>query len=123
MIRILVTGSRNWSDVEIVESALSNWWHTLRVAGDVTLVHGACPTGADHIADEIWTRWGQSVERHPADWRRHGRVAGPLRNQEMVDLGANVVLGFPLGDSPGTRGCMDRARLAGLTVINYGEHR
>ena len=37
----------------------------------------------------------------------------------MVDLGADVCLAFPLGESRGTRDCMRRASEAGIPVIDY----
>jgi hypothetical protein len=39
----------------------------------------------------------------------------------MVSLGADVCLAFPLGASPGTRGCMNIAERAGIHVINKGD--
>ena len=114
LLRILVTGSRDWSDVNAVATALgyaSTGWSP----SSVTVVHGACPTGADAIADEWGTGFGFTVERHPADWSQ-GKKAGPLRNQAMVDLGADICLAFPLGESRGTRDCMKRASAAGIPV-------
>jgi hypothetical protein len=61
-------------------------------------------------------RLGFTAEPHPADWAQHGKAAGMIRNREMVALGADVVLAFPLGRSPGTRGCIRTAEEAGLTV-------
>ena len=112
-MRILVTGSRNWTDRAAIAQALLD----LRMEGPPVIVHGACPTGADAIADELATSWGWEIERHPADWDRHGKAAGPLRNQEMVDAGADVCVAFPHGDSRGTRDCMKRATAAGLRLI------
>lgn len=114
--RILVTGSRNWVDEKAVAKALLNAWLDYRDHGTPILVHGGCPTGADAIADKVWRKQGFPVEVHPADWDAHGKAAGPLRNQAMVDLGADLVLAFPLGVSRGTRDCMARARSAGLLV-------
>lgn len=114
--RILVTGSRNWTDEATIEQALEDARRRLVGLGPVTLVHGGCPTGADVIADRTWRAWGLPVEVHPADWERYGRRAGPIRNQHMVDLGADLVLAFPLGDSRGTRGCIAAAMRAGMDV-------
>lgn len=102
MTRILVTGSRDWHDEIAIEELLFEYSPGL-------LVHGACPTGADAIADAIATRWNWDIERHPADWDRHGKKAGPLRNQHMVDLGADVCLAFILN---GSRGASHTARIA-----------
>ena len=114
--RLLVTGSRTWTDHEAIRAELSRAWKQLGKHPGTVLVHGACPTGADKIADEVWHEWGMPVEPHPADWGRYGRRAGPIRNTLMVRAGADHVLAFPVGHSPGTRGCIRTARQAGLNV-------
>lgn len=127
-MRILVTGSRDWNDRDTIRSALLTEINAALFSdGDSwpVLVHGGCPTGADAIADEVWrdlmTRYPPlgTPEVHPADWRKHGRAAGPKRNAHMVSLGADVCLAFPLGASRGTRGCMALAEKAGIPVIDY----
>lgn len=123
MRRILVTGSRDWTDRAAVWRAL---WSAAREGGSepVTVVHGDCPTGADRYAKE----WCHEViraglpcteEPHPADWSRHGKAAGPIRNQEMVDLGAVVCLSFPLKGSRGTVDCTTRATAAEIPVVSH----
>lgn len=118
--RVLITGSRDWTDYEALRHAIDintigkSRWRT-------TIVHGACPTGADYMAAGYAFDEGFNVEAYPADWNKHGRAAGPIRNQQMVDLGADVCLAFPLGESRGTRHCMRAAEKAGIKVINYGD--
>ena len=117
MTRILVTGSRDWDDVEAMIEVLAPY----NITRDVkTLVHGGA-RGADAIAAEIALALGWYMEEYPADWETHGKAAGPIRNQQMVDLGADVCLAFPKGESRGTRHCMKAAEKAGIRVINYGE--
>lgn len=118
-MRILITGSRDWTDSDVIRNALASF--TLDTSEEITVVHGDCPTGADSIAAKIASENGFNVEAHPADWARHGKSAGPIRNQEMVDLGADICLAFPKGDSRGTRGCMKFAKAAGIKVVNYGD--
>jgi len=95
--RVLVTGSRSWDDEGAIQYALSE---ILFHNKTMILVHGACPTGTDKIADEWAAARNQfpgqpvTVEGHPADWERHGRSAGFRRNAHMVRLGADVVLAF-----------------------------
>lgn len=115
--RVLITGSRVFNDPQKMHDALSEQY---RIYGPMTIVHGAA-RGADSLAGD----WGKSakeigldveVEVHPADWGQHGKAAGFIRNQKMVDLGANIVLAFPRGKAAGTRHAMKIARIAGLKI-------
>ena len=118
-MRILVTGSRDWTDRDAVFVAILR-----QIIGmdrrHITIVHGACPTGADAFAAELADWNGIREERHPADWKARGKAAGPIRNQAMVDAGADICLAFPLDSSRGTRDCMRRAEAAGIPVVDCG---
>lgn len=60
-------------------------------------------------------------------WTKYGRAAGPIRNKEMVRLGADLCLAFP--DHPkgqgsrGTWGCIDLAHQAGIPILIVWQHR
>lgn len=117
-MRVIVTGSRDWKDMYAVYDALGE---LLKPGGELTVVHGDCPTGADRFAS-LWCK-GKPVteERHPAQWDRFGRSAGVRRNAEMVALGADLVLAFPLPQGSGTQNCMLISRQKDIHVINYGK--
>jgi len=116
-MRILVTGSRHWNDRTTIADALAQAWEDLGNPEGVTLVHGACPHGgADQIAAQEASKRGWTIEAHPADWAAHGKAAGPLRNQQMVDAGADITLAFPQEGSRGTWDCIRRARKAEIPV-------
>lgn len=86
----------------------------------MTLVHGACPRGVDRFAD-IWAcrTVGVTVERYPANWREHGKAAGPKRNEAMVELGANLCLAFIHNGSRGATHCAQIAEAAGIEVRRF----
>ena len=125
-IRILVTGSRDWEDVQTIRRALLWAITTYAPNRRVVLIHGDCPTGADAIAHVEWVHLSRSNDLHllaperftvtPEDWHRIGRRAGPERNQLMVDQGADICLAFPLPSSRGTKDCMKKATIAGIPV-------
>jgi len=117
--RILVTGSRTWTDRDTIERAFRD--PRFELVEPVTLVSGACPFGADYLAEEIALALGWRVELHPAAWRRHGRRAGYLRNAKMVELGADVCIAFIKNNSPGATMTANLAEKAGIPVIRYRE--
>jgi hypothetical protein len=115
--RVLVTGSRTWTDWASLSTALSD----LRVEHGrcLVVVHGACSEGADHLAD-LWARsTGTRVQRFPANWIRYGRAAGPIRNAAMVNTRPNLCLAFVRNQSPGTTDCVDRVHAVGIPVRIY----
>lgn len=137
--RVLVTGSRTWSDRAAVWTALDE---VLAVRHQVTVVHGACPRGADaHAHDWVVRRQRDhqpvDEEAHPAQWRvtdpttgtsRVDRGAGIARNARMVAAGAQLCLTFidpcsvascqqpEIHGSHGAVDCATRARDAGIPV-------
>jgi hypothetical protein len=111
-MRVLVTGSRDWTDwptiMDAIE-ALPRW---------AVVVHGGA-RGADQTAGAFADAFGLAQEVFPADWKRHGKGAGPLRNQAMVDAGADIVYAFPLPSSRGTLDLIRRAEAAGIPVRRF----
>lgn len=125
--RLLITGSRNFGnqgnfDIALMRTALKDARRRLADAGfdRIILVHGAA-RGADQLAASVGKSMGFVPEAHPAQWDVHGKAAGPIRNKEMVDLGADLMLAFPRGQSRGTRGCMQLAAEAGIEIVNVTE--
>jgi hypothetical protein len=120
-LRILVTGSRDWTDRGLIERALADVIAENHVRTPKMLVHGGA-RGADSLADAIWRGWrvpgdgSAGVEVHRADWEQFGKAAGHRRNAEMVAAGADICLAFILGESRGTRGCIALAEKAGIPV-------
>lgn len=112
-MRVLVTGSRSWPWPCAVEYELDQIYEGL---GDsLTLVHGDCPTGVDSVANLWgWSKRFALVEKHPADWAALGKPAGLIRNQQMVDLGADLCLAFIHNQSKGATHCAERAINAGI---------
>lgn len=121
--RILVTGSRFWTDRDIIRDALRNTWHDLGCPTDAILDHGASPVGgADWIAEDIWVGQGFPVERHPADRDPvTGRLLGAARNARMVALRPARCLGFVLAGARnfGTRNCLRLARANGIPITVF----
>lgn len=119
-VRILVTGSREFSDEDLLYDTLSEIYEELEDS-EVIVIHGAA-RGADSFAGR-WAHMMQEEfrvfeEKHPADWDSFGKAAGGLRNQAMIDLGADIVVAFRKADAKniGTNDCIRRATSAGIEV-------
>lgn len=130
MYRVLVTGGRDLPEAEIVWLPL---WILLHQREAIIVTHGANPRGADLYAHEWFTLPEQAFNRarrrlepaveylaledpHPASWELHGKTAGPIRNQEMVDTKPDIVFAFPTPKSEGTLDCIARAWLKDIPV-------
>lgn len=79
------------------------------------LYHGDCPTGADRVAKAWAIRRGHEHKPFEAKWESYGKLAGPMRNQQMIDAKPVLLVAFPGGD--GTADCVARAMLAGIPVF------
>jgi len=112
--RILVTGSRDWTDSQFVDVILAGF-----LPDSVVLVSGACPRGADALCEDFARRNGWTIERHPAKWNELGKRAGFVRNAEMVNLGADICLAFIKNGSKGASHTARLAEAAGIRTERY----
>lgn len=93
-------------------SCHDNW-----LPSDIEIVSGGA-SGADSAAEDWavlnWTKY--SVFK--ADWGKHGKAAGPIRNQQMLDEGKpDLVIAFEGGK--GTAGMLLLAKRAGIPTVQY----
>lgn len=83
--------------------------------GITTLIHGGAP-GADALAATWAIEHDITCSTYVADWFKHGRAAGPIRNEAMLIEGRpDCVVAFPGGR--GTADMVRRAKAAGVRVI------
>jgi hypothetical protein len=121
--RILITGSRSWTDRAAIAQAISDHLHSVGTSiGGAwpfqVVVHGGA-RGADQLADAVARNWGWTPERHPADWDRHGRAAGFRRNATMIALAQMCALAFIINDSAGASHTTRLAEAAGIPTRRY----
>lgn len=115
MSKVLITGSRNWRNYQVIKDAIANSGCDVVIEGEAS--------GADSLAREVANELGLQVRKYPAKWALYGRAAGPKRNQEMLDKEhtkddpIKVCLAFPMRGSKGTYDMIRRAEKAGIKVI------
>lgn len=116
-MRVLVCGGRNFDDRAAIAKALAPYKpaNVVTDVSDCILILGGAP-GADTLAEEWADVFGVRKRIFPANWKEHGRAAGPLRNQRMLDEGKpDLVIAFPGGR--GTADMVRRAEKAGVPVL------
>ena len=114
---VVVTGGRYFKDRSLVFHTLSTLRAECRRC--LVIIEGGCLTGADALARE-WLKLHKRPEfiegmTEHADWNRHGRAAGPIRNRKMLEeYEPDLVVAFEGGR--GTQSCIDIAKELSITV-------
>ena len=111
-LTVIVCGGRDFWKPEVVNATLS----ALQAARGpfYAVIHGNA-AGADRLGG-IWARQNNVREWPvPAEWRKHGHAAGPIRNKNMLGMSPDLVVAFPGGK--GTRNMVKQARAAAVEVI------
>ena len=118
-MKILVTGSRFWTDEKAIADAIIKHG---TLSEEITIIEGEAK-GADTIAKHFANKMGCKVKGYPADWNTYGRSAGPIRNQKMLDDNPDIHLVLAFTDdidaSIGTSDMVARSIKKGIKVILY----
>lgn len=108
---MIVCGGRDFDDGARVFDALDRLHHQFPVS---MVIEGGA-SGADRWARAWATLRRIEYRTFEADWRAHGRSAGPLRNRRMIEEGnPDGVVAFPGG--VGTADMIAAAKQAGVPV-------
>lgn len=108
-MKVLVCGGRYFTDYTLLEDALAD------LPPITHIIHGGA-RGADSLADRFADENFIWCTEFKADWGKHGKAAGPIRNQQMLDEGKpDLVVAFPGG--VGTADMVRRAKKAGVKTI------
>ena len=111
-MKTAIIGTRTATDYALLVTALKN--------ADVTEVISGGAAGADALAERYAKENNKPLRVIKANWARHGRAAGPLRNAEIVEASEQVYALWD-GKSAGTADTIRRAKAAGKPcyIIRY----
>ncbi len=117
MTKAIIAGGRNFR----VLPKHFLWLDELHARLKFTEVVSGCASGADRAGEEWASKWNLPLKLFPAEWSKHGRAAGPVRNRQMAkyvaDHGGGCVILFPGGN--GTESMRRSALALGLPVCDY----
>lgn len=123
-MRILVCGGRTFNNNLLLCNTLAkiisdagncSYFHDDSTDVKNTFIISGKAKGADTLAIDFAKFYHIPYKEYPADWDTHGKKAGFIRNQQMLDEGKpDLVVAFPGGN--GTADMVRRARKAGIEV-------
>ena len=96
--QVIIAGSRDFNDYDL----LSTKCDFLFSQKKPTKIISGCANGADKLRIRYAKDNGIEVLEFPADWDKHGKSAGYIRNTEMLKY-ADALIAFWDGKSKGTK--------------------
>lgn len=113
-LKVIVAGGRDFSDYQRLSDVLYGY---AKQAGDdvaVSIVSGMA-RGADKSAYAFACVNNVNCYKFPADWNKHGKSAGFIRNAEMAQF-ADALIAFWDGQSRGTKHMIETMQKLGKPV-------
>lgn len=128
-VYVVIFGTRHFRDYKLFEREVTKFLkHVKKVEKlpqeRIIIIEGEA-AGADKMAVRYALEYGYNYKPYPADWKRFGKRAGMLRNEEMK-VQAEWGIGFWDGVSPGTKmmiGICEPKMGEQLKVIQYKEDK
>ena len=111
-MKVIIAGGRDIVDFNCVRDAYtkSNFKASEIVSGGAR--------GVDYLGEALASQLRIPVKVFNADWKTHGRAAGPIRNTQMAEY-ADALVAVWDGESKGTANMISQARSKGLEVFVY----
>lgn len=113
-MKVIIAGSRTFNDFDTLCKVCDN---VLQGQTDIEIVSGTA-RGADQLGERYALERGYPVKRFPANWNKHGKAAGYIRNEEMAKY-ADALIAFWDGKSRGTMHMINLAKQYDLKVNVY----
>lgn len=110
-MKVLVCGGRDYDD----KRALTRELTKIHMKQKITMIIHGGARGADQMAGGIARASGIQEVICPANWKKHGKAAGHLRNAAMLNLHPDLVVACPGGR--GTENMIERTQAAGVEVV------
>lgn len=101
-MKTIIAGSRTFNDYDLLKQKLDYF----RKHNSVTEIVSGTAKGADQLGERYATENNIRITLFAADWNRHGKKAGPMRNRTMAEY-ADQLIAVWNGESKGTKNMIE----------------
>lgn len=124
-MKTIIAGCRDFTDYKLLKDKLDYY----RKDKEITEVVCGLARGADELGEVYATENNIRVKPFPADWDKHGKSAGPIRNRQMAEY-ADCLIAVWDGKSKGTKNMIEEMHKKnkpvyiiwiGSPVVAYGD--
>jgi hypothetical protein len=108
-MKVIIAGGRDYHNYDTLVEAIKEAQFEIS-----TVVSGGAK-GVDALGEQYAENMNLQLNVYAADWERHGRAAGPIRNRKMAE-NAEALIAIWDGESRGTKNMIETATKLGLLV-------
>lgn len=114
--RVIIAGGRDFDDYEYMSTKLNELFKDPNTFNNKTIkVISGMAKGADFLAIRYADENKLTKILFPANWRVYPRIAGFLRNNDMLSIATHLIA-FWDGKSSGTKHMIEIAQMKGIPV-------
>ncbi len=103
-MKTIIAGGRDFKDYNLLKKQVDYYREH---KGAITEIVSGGAAGADSLGEMYAIENNIPIKVFNADWNKHGRAAGPMRNKQMADY-ADVLIAVWDGQSKGTKNMIDQ---------------
>lgn len=120
MTKVIIAGGRDFADMDLLSQTILGLYSYSELSS-LEIVSGRA-RGTDRLGEVFAHEHDIPVKFFPAEWDKHGKAAGFIRNKEMAEY-ADVLVAFWDGKSKGTSHMINLAKAQDLSVhvVYYGD--
>ena len=116
--RIVIAGCRNYTNYEEAKKFILSCINEYSKTASIVILSGTCK-GADLLGEKFAKEQNLPIRYYPAEWKRFGKAAGPIRNKKMIN-DCHEVICFWDKKSYGTASLIRYAKAAKIPIrIKY----